>query len=653
MITELLKPLCGLVLVSPLIGAILAGMFADRVGSSGAHTLTIAGVSMSFICTLIIMHSYLIMDAKVVDLTFFYWIKTSLVTFKIGVWLDKLTVIMMFIVTSISLLVHIYSIGYMKGDPGYQRFFSYVSLFTFAMLSLVMANNFLQIFFGWEGVGLVSYLLIGFWHHKNSAAVGSFKAFLVNRVGDVGLLLGIAMILKVLGSLNFVDLFKNVDAFAVGFMNVPLLGKVSYAECTAGLLFIGAMGKSAQMPLHVWLPESMEGPTPISALIHAATMVTAGVYLLARLSPLYELAPSVLSMVLIIGASGALMLGLVGLVQHDIKRIIAYSTLSQLGYMMAACGVSAYHFAIFHLLTHAFFKALLFLGAGSVILACHHEQDIRKMGGLMKRMPITAITFLIGSLSLSAVPFFAGFYSKDAIIEVVGLSTKFGSEYSAICLTLGALVTAAYIFRAFFLVFIAPSAGHYDDAEEVSASVWAPLIILAIPSCCIAWGVAGVMLDIHWYKGAIQVLPKYEPAFNALAHHYVHPFQTALMAWKHIPFWLVLLGISMTYYLSVVNQKVGDKLKSLLSPGVYILEQKWFFDRFNESVIVPFVQACSQILSLWGDQKIIDSWVVHGSGRVVASISERCKVLQTGKVYHYVYVMMVFACAWVLSLIWF
>jgi NADH-quinone oxidoreductase subunit L len=653
MITELLKPLCGLILVSPLIGAILAGLFADRVGNVGAHTLTIAGISMSFICTLIIMHSYFIMDAKVMDLTFFYWIKTDTTVFKMGVWLDKLTVIMMFIVTSVSLLVHIYSVGYMEGDAGYQRFFSYVSFFTFAMLSLVMANNFVQIFFGWEGVGLVSYLLIGFWHHKDSAAVGSFKAFIVNRVGDFGLLLGIALVLKVTGSLNFIDLFKNVDSFTSGNVILPWLGKISYAELTAGLFFIGAMGKSAQMPLHVWLPESMEGPTPISALIHAATMVTAGVYLLARLSPLFELAPTVLTIVLIVGSSGALMLGLVGLVQNDIKRIIAYSTLSQLGYMMAACGVSAYHFAIYHLFTHAFFKALLFLAAGSVIIACRHEQDIRKMGGLIYRLPITGCTFLLGSLSLSAFPFFAGFYSKDAIIEAVSLSAKMGSTYATVCLTLGAFVTAAYSFRVFFLVFLAPSAGHYDDVEEPSPSMWVPLILLAIPSVCIAWGTSSALLDIHWYSGAIQIMPKYEVLFKPLSEHYTHPFIIAFLAWQHFPFWLVLAGISITYYLSIVNKSAGDKLKKLASPLVYVLEQKWFFDRFNEAVIVPGVRWCSQMFNKWGDQKIIDSLIVHGSGRLVTSISESCKILQTGKVYHYVYVMMVFAFVWVISLLWF
>ena len=564
MVIELLKPLCGLVLISPLLGAILAGVFADRVGHSGVHTLTISGVSMSFICTLIILNHFVMKGGSAEDIVMYNWIHTDLFKYSIGVWIDKLTVIMMFIINSVSLLVHIYSIGYMKGEKDYPKFFVYVSFFTFAMLSLVMANNFVQVFFGWEGVGLASYLLIGFYHHKDSAALGCFKAFLVNRVGDFALLLGIAMILKITGGLSFSSLMDQLPSFSYETINVPFLGTIPYVELTALLLFIGAMGKSAQMPLHVWLPESMEGPTPISALIHAATMVTAGVYLLARLSPLFEMAPGVLSFVLIIGSSGALLLGLVGLVQNDIKRIVAYSTLSQLGYMMAACGVSAYHIAIFHLFTHAYFKALLFLGAGSVIIACHHEQDIRKMGGLFYKMPITAMTFLLGSLSLSAAPFFAGFYSKDAIIEAVSMSSIYGSTYATGCLILGALITAAYSFRAFFLVFIAPSSGHHDKATETDRTMTGPLIVLAIPSVILSWIAGSSLMNVDWFEGAIYLDPTHKSLFIPLTEHATHTISMALNSIWHLPLWFAVTGVVLAYVLTIAKPVLAENSRQIL-----------------------------------------------------------------------------------------
>jgi len=453
---EQLKTLMIVIVLAPLAGSLIAGLFGKKIGRANAHRVAILGVGIAFVLSLIVAKLLFLDHVPVFDGNIYNWASggaLSHFSFNIGFHVDQLTAVMLLVVTFVSLLVHIYTIGYMADDPGYQRFFSYIALFTFAMLMLVSANNFLQLFFGWEGVGLVSYLLIGFWFKRESALQGSLKAFLVNRVGDFGFLLGIAVIFAYTGSLDYDTVFGQASVLAK--QHISLIPGASWSLVTVIclLLFVGAMGKSAQVPLHIWLPESMEGPTPISALIHAATMVTAGVFMIARMSPLYEFSPTALSVVLVIGATGALFTGLLALVMTDIKRVIAYSTLSQLGYMMVAMGVSAYSVGIFHLATHACFKAVLFLGAGSVIIALHHEQDMRKMGGLWRYMPITYITYLIGSLALCAIPPFAGFFSKDMIIDAAKVATIPGAHYAYYCVLLGAFVTALYTFRSLFMTF--------------------------------------------------------------------------------------------------------------------------------------------------------------------------------------------------------
>src|SRR3990167_3013491 len=520
----MIKNLALLAVLSPLVGSLIAGLFRKQVGVKGASFVTILGVAIAFVCALVFADQLLFQGVASYNHNLYTWIASGEQLFSVGFLMDNLTVVMMVVVTFVSLLVHIYSIGYMKGDPGYQRFFSYMSLFTFAMLMLVMANNLTQAFFGWEGVGVVSYLLIGFWFKKDSAANGSFKAFLVNRVGDLGFVIGLAACINYFGTLDYNQIFQTLHE--VQGQTLSVLPGLHWNVLTfIGIfIFIGCMAKSAQLPLHIWLPESMEGPTPISALIHAATMVTAGIFLVARLSPLYELARPAMSLIIVLGATGGLFLGLLAVIENDIKRVIAYSTMSQLGYMMAANGASAFSAGIFHLMTHACFKALLFLAAGSVIIAMHHEQDIRKMGGLRKYLPVTYITFLIGALALCAIPPFAGFYSKEAVIEAVHLSRIPGAEYAYVCLALGSFVTALYTFRALFMTFHgkenfdAHTRAHVKESPKVVT--W-PLILLAIPSVFL--GATFVYQFLYatppLLGKAIYVAPQYN-VLTIMADHY-------------------------------------------------------------------------------------------------------------------------------------
>lgn len=550
---------------------------------------------------------------------------------------------MLVIVNFVSLLVHVYSIGYMADDDGYQRFFSYISLFTFMMLMLVSANNFLQLFFGWEGVGLVSYLLIGFWYQKESAIEGSLKAFLVNRVGDFGFVLGIGLIFAYAGSLDYEKVFTSANYLAS--QNIELFSGYSWSLITVIclLLFVGAMGKSAQVPLHVWLPESMEGPTPISALIHAATMVTAGVFMIARISPLIELSTAALSTVLVIGATGALFTGILALVMNDIKRVVAYSTLSQLGYMMVAMGASAYSTGMFHLLTHACFKALLFLGAGSVIIGMHHEQDMRKMGGLWNKMPITYVTYVIGSLALCAFPPFAGFYSKDTIIEAAQLSQIPGSSYAYFCVTAGAMVTALYTFRSLFMTFHGKprmdehTLSHLHESPWV---VWLPLVLLAIPSIILGYVLyMPILFDTPTLLGSsIFVLPEHN-VLAELAHEVSSPFASAVHAIYSLPFWITVLGAVIAWVCYIAVPSIPGYLARYFSIIYSILLNKYGFDRFNELFFVKGARGLGIAFYKIGDQKLIDGAVVNGSGRLVRWFSGKGRKIQSGYIYHYATVM--------------
>ncbi len=538
----MIKYLTLIVVFAPLLGSLIAGFLGKLIGRNATHRTAIGLVFLSFLAAIWI-GKLVFIDHQGLNAVLYHWVITGR-GFDVGFLIDSLSALMMLVVTFVSLLVHIYTIGYMEDDPGYQRFFSYVSLFTFAMLMLVTANNFLQLFFGWEGVGLVSYLLIGFWFRTEYAANGSFKAFIVNRVGDMGFIIGIAAVLFYFGSLNYSEVFPNVNA--VSTQTISIFGHTQWSVMSVIciFLFIGAMGKSAQVPLHVWLPESMAGPTPISALIHAATMVTAGIFMVARLSPLYELSQTALTLVLVIGSTGALFLGLLAFVENDIKRVIAYSTMSQLGYMMAANGASAFSAGIFHLATHACFKALLFLAAGSVIIAMHHEQDIRKMGNLKKYLPITYVTFLIGSLALAAIPPFAGFYSKDAIIEAVHLSTIPGASYAYVCLILGSFATAYYTFRVFFLAFHTNERIDKHTAEHLHEPSWTmtvPLILLAIPSVILGGLLVNKMLfsATPLLAQSIHVAPQYDVLgelgkdFHGIGYAILDSLSTCRCGWRY------------------------------------------------------------------------------------------------------------------------
>lgn len=646
MIQNTLHDAIYLSVFSPLVGALVAGLFGKKIGRSGAHYVTIILMLVSFAYAANIWNHIVYLNSPAVHFNLYTWSSGTTFSFHIGFLVDHLTAWMMLVVTFVSLLVHIYTIGYMSDDPGYQRFFAYISLFTFAMLMLVTGNNFVQLFFGWEGVGLVSYLLIGFWFTKETAIQGSLKAFLVNRVGDFGFVLGIGAVYKYFGSLNYAHVFAYAHTIVGQTLTIFPGHPFHVASVICILLFVGAMGKSAQIPLHVWLPESMEGPTPISALIHAATMVTAGIYMVSRLSPLFELSNTALSFVLIIGASGALFMGLIGIVQHDIKRVIAYSTLSQLGYMIAALGASAYAAGLFHLFTHACFKALLFLCAGSVIIGMHHEQDMRKMGGLYKYMPITYITFLIGGLALCGIPPFAGFYSKDTIIEAIHASTLFGSTYAYYCVLIGVLVTAIYTFRCFFLTFhTKPRMDEHTKKHlhESPVVVTFPLVMLAIPSILLGyWGISNMIYPAIKGSGflgkAIHVLPSH----NVLAHlapDFHGPLAMLMHAPATAPFWLAILGIAGTWFAYIVMPRLPDFCASAFEPLYLILTKKFGFDDFYEWAFVRGGRGLGQLFSCIGDRKIIDNGIVNGSGRVVGVLSRVMRLMQTGYLYHYMLVM--------------
>jgi NADH-quinone oxidoreductase subunit L len=658
--------------LAPLAGSVIAGLFGTKFlgnvfGRKTSHTVTILGV---LIALLLSIHTLLaVLDGATFNDTIYTWMTVGSLKLEVGFQIDSLSAMMMCVVTFVSLMVHIYTIGYMAEDEGYNRFFSYISLFTFSMLMLVMANNFLQLFFGWEAVGLVSYLLIGFWYTRPTAIYANMKAFLVNRVGDFGFILGIGLLLAYAGSMNYQDVFAKKEALAL----LTLPGTDWMLLTVACIcLFIGAMGKSAQFPLHVWLPDSMEGPTPISALIHAATMVTAGIFMVARMSPLFELSDTALSFVMIIGAITALFMGFLGIIQNDIKRVVAYSTLSQLGYMTVALGASAYSVGVFHLMTHAFFKALLFLAAGSVIIGMHHDQDIRNMGGLRKYMPITWITSLIGSLALIGTPFFSGFYSKDSIIEAAHAAHATGmtgSGFAYYAVLAGVFVTAFYSFRMYFLVFHGEerwgkphvvSHGHDSDAHDEEEEeghghhglapgekphespfvVTFPLILLAIPSVIIGYLTIGPLVFGDFFKGVIVVAEKH-PAMHVLAEEFHGAFAMAIHGLSTAPFWLAFAGVASAYYCYMVNQKVPAWFYAKFHALHTLLDNKYYMDRFNEIVFAGGARLIGGGLWNVGDKGLIDGLIVNGSAKVVAWFAALVRLLQTGYIYHYAFVMII------------
>jgi len=583
--------------------------------------------------------------------TLYTWMTVGDLKMEVGFMVDGLTAMMMCVVTFVSLMVHIYTIGYMDEDEGYNRFFAYISLFTFSMLMLVMSNNMLQLFFGWEAVGLVSYLLIGFWYNKPTAIFANMKAFLVNRVGDFGFILGIGLIAAYTGTLNYTEAFAQAaDLSALTLPGTSWMLITVICIC----LFIGAMGKSAQFPLHVWLPDSMEGPTPISALIHAATMVTAGIFMVARMSPLFELSETALNFIMIIGAITALFMGFLGIIQNDIKRVVAYSTLSQLGYMTVALGASAYSVAVFHLMTHAFFKALLFLGAGSVIMGLHHNQDIRYMGAVRKYMPITWITSLLGSLALIGTPLFSGFYSKDSIIEAVHESNLAAAGFANFAVLAGVFVTAFYSFRMYFLVFHgkerydqnpdAHHGDHHDDHESHSPheSPWVvtvPLILLAIPSVVIGFMTIQPMLFGEFFKDAIFIDAEKHAGMKTLAEAFHGPVAMALHAVSTAPFWLALAGVVVAWYMYLINPAVPAAIGRALRPLVVLLENKYYMDWINENILARGARALGSGLWKVGDRTLIDGLLVNGSWKLVGMVSNWTRKLQTGYLYHYALVM--------------
>ncbi len=643
--------------LAPLVGCVLAGFLGKFLGRAGSHTVTILGVAISCALSFYVLYQLTLGGAVEYNQNLYTWFQIGPFNASVGFMVDRLTAMMLVVVSFVSLLVHVYTIGYMSDDPGYKRFFSYISLFTFSMFMLVMSNNFMQLFFGWEAVGLVSYLLIGFWYKRPTAIFANLKAFLVNRVGDFGFLLGIAGVLYFLGTLDYATAFGAAPGLIGKSLQITANTHWDAATVICICLFIGAMGKSAQVPLHVWLPDSMEGPTPISALIHAATMVTAGIFMVARMSPLFELSSTALSFVLVIGATTALFTGLIGIVQNDIKRVIAYSTLSQLGYMTVALGVSMYSGAVFHLMTHAFFKALLFLGAGSVIIAMHHEQDMRYMGGLRRYMPITWITMWIGSLALVAVPFTSGFYSKDAIIEAVGESHRWGSHYAYFCVMAGALVTGLYTFRQMYLTFHGKERfkvvahhghGHHDGHHEPGVlehapkeSPWVvtlPLVLLAIPSLLVGFFTVGPVLFGNWFGRAIHV----DEANNVLAElgqEFHGSLAMALHGFTQLPFFLVLAAFAITTYIYLFNPALAGKIKNALKPLWTVLDRKYWVDNVYFAVFARGGVALGRGFWKVGEQGAIDGAMVNGSVSVVHRIAALARRLQSGYLYHYAFAM--------------
>lgn len=638
----------------PLAAAAIAGLLRAQVGRAGAHWLTILGVGASFVLSAWVLYQQVFHGLETVNYSVYTWMVSDGIRFEVGFLVDHLTSLMMCVVTFVSLMVHIYTIGYMAEDPGYQRFFSYIALFTFSMLMLVMANNFMQLFFGWEAVGLVSYLLIGFWFKRETAIFANLKAFLVNRVGDFGFLLGIAAVLYATGSLDYAEVFAQAPEIAGKTISIIPGSDWQLMTVICIGLFIGAMGKSAQAPLHVWLPDSMEGPTPISALIHAATMVTAGIFMVARMSPLFEHSDAALSFVMLIGTFTALAMGLIGIVQNDIKRVIAYSTLSQLGYMTVALGVSAYSAAIFHLMTHAFFKALLFLGAGSVIIALHHQQDMRFMGGLRKQMPITWLTAWIGTLALVGFPFFSGFYSKDAIIEAVALSERFGSTVAYWGIVLGVLVTSFYSFRLLYLVFhkepryvVDHHAGHHPpdgvlehEPHESPAVVTIPLILLAIPSILIGYFTIQPVLFGSWLSDAITVLPQND-VMAELGHHFHGAVAMALHAPVTLPFWLMITGFVLASFIYFLRPAIAPLIQKQFPWLHRVLFNKYYWDEFNQQVFVRGTVGLGNQLWQKIDAGLIDGLLVNGSAKAVGAVAQRLRLLQSGYLFQYAFAMII------------
>ena len=658
--------------MAPLLGAVLAGVFGTALGGNWigrklSHSLTILGVAVAFILSVATLLS-VVNDGARFNETLYTWMVVGGLKMEIGFLVDGLTAMMMCVVTFVSLMVHIYTIGYMEEDEGYNRFFGYISLFTFSMLMLVMSNNMLQLFFGWEAVGLVSYLLIGFWFNKPTAIFANMKAFLVNRVGDFGFILGIGLIAAFAGTLNYAEAFGKAGELAkLSFPGTSWMLITVICIC----LFIGAMGKSAQFPLHVWLPDSMEGPTPISALIHAATMVTAGIFMVARMSPLFELSDTALSFIMIVGAITALFMGFLGIIQNDIKRVVAYSTLSQLGYMTVALGASAYSVAVFHLMTHAFFKALLFLAAGSVIMGVHHNQDIRWMGGLRKYMPITWVTSLVGSLALIGTPLLSGFYSKDSIIEAVHESHLYGAGFASFAVLAGVFVTAFYSFRMYFLVFHGkerfdqnPDAHHdahhedkHDDSHDAHAShddhshhhashkphespwvVTLPLVLLAIPSVFIGYFTIKPMLHGGFFKDAIFINAEKHRALEVMGEEFHGAWAMAVHALTTMPFILAVAGVALSYYMYMVNPALPTAIKRICQPIYTLLDNKYYLDWFNENILAKGARALGGLL--WeNDKKVIDGTLVNGSWKVVRVFSNIARKFQTGYIYHYAFSM--------------
>ncbi|SEJ45445.1 NADH-quinone oxidoreductase subunit L [Variovorax sp. OK605] len=665
--------------LAPLVGAAVAGLFGTKfggnhIGRKVTHSLTILGVLVAFIISAMTLKS-VVADGARFNATLYEWMVVGGLKMEVGFMVDGLTAMMMCVVTFVSLMVHIYTIGYMEEDDGYNRFFAYISLFTFSMLMLVMSNNMLQLFFGWEAVGLVSYLLIGFWFNKPTAIFANMKAFLVNRVGDFGFILGIGLIAAYAGTLNYTEAFAKANTLAgITFPGTEWMLITVICIC----LFIGAMGKSAQFPLHVWLPDSMEGPTPISALIHAATMVTAGIFMVARMSPLFELSDTALSFILVIGAITALFMGFLGIIQNDIKRVVAYSTLSQLGYMTVALGASAYSVAVFHLMTHAFFKALLFLGAGSVIIGMHHNQDIRWMGGVRKYMPITWITSLLGSLALIGTPFFAGFYSKDSIIEAVHESHLWGANFAYYAVLAGVFITAFYSFRMYFLVFHGkerydqnPDAHHDDHAHDAHGHddhghghdahkphespmvVWLPLVLLAIPSVVIGFMTIEPMLFGEFFKNAIFVDGAKHHAMKELEEAFHGPVAMAIHGLTAAPFWLALAGVVLSYYMYMINPALPAAIKRACGPIYRLLENKYYMDWINENIIARGTRALGTGLWKGGDQAVIDGAIVNGSWKLVGRISGVVRWMQSGYIYHYAFAMLLGIFVLMTYFVWF
>jgi NADH-quinone oxidoreductase subunit L len=642
------------IVLAPLVACIIAGLFGKAIGRIGAHSITILGVAISCALSFEVLYKMLFEGMAPFNGTVYTWMLSDGLHMEVGFLIDRLSALMMAVVSFVSLMVHIYTIGYMHDDDGYQRFFSYISLFTFSMLMLVMSNNFMQLFFGWEAVGVVSYLLIGFWYTRPTAIFASLKAFLVNRVGDFGFVLGIAAVLRYTGSLDYATVFAHAGQIAAA--QIHITGTVAWPAITFTCicLFVGAMGKSAQVPLHVWLPDSMEGPTPISALIHAATMVTAGIFMVARMSPLFELSETALSFVLIIGATTAFFMGLIGIVSNDIKRVIAYSTLSQLGYMTVALGVSAYGAGIFHLMTHAFFKALLFLAAGSVIIAMHHEQDMRKMGGLKKYTPITYWTFLVGCLALIGFPGSSGFFSKDSLIEAVAASHRAGAGFAYFCVLSGVFITALYTFRMFIMTFLGSGRMDHHTEEHLQESPWVvtgPLILLAIPSALIGWFTVQPVLFGNFFQGAIHVAPA-----NNVLERIGEEFQSSgAFVWSglfKLPVLFAGMGVLVAYVFYLWRPALAVSAQRSFKWLYSLLIDRYGFDWFNEHVIVACARSLGGGLWRFGDQVVIDDGLVNGSARTVGWLGSVMRYAQSGYLYHYAFAMILGLASLLMWLIW-